>query len=246
MKKIGAKILVNAVTMIRVIGTFLLPIISIKFNAKELVTYIIILLVTDMVDGILARRLGVSTLFGSLFDALADKLLGIALLIVIASHYPLMLLPVITEVLITLINTSGGSRGSSIESSKLGKFKTLILGICIVIAFLTIYAKELVVLFDNTTPVGLKIVGILNKMIGNPKIIINDLALVAFGSGMMVAFDYYLRAKREIKNSKNVGMDAKKYKLKKGKDLIYALFDENIYKKTKNEPILARLGYKEE
>jgi len=245
MKKIGAKIFVNSITMLRVIGTFLMPIVSVKFNAQKLVTYIIVLLVTDSVDGMLARRLKVSTLFGALLDATADKLLGIATIVVLARWYPIMILPIITEILTMIINTNGALKGARIESSKLGKFKTWVLGVCTVIGFLTLYAEDFILLFSEETSLGLKIINIFEQMINNPTSIINGIAFISFGAGLMVAFDYGLRVKKDVAKAKEQGLEAKKYKLKKGKDLKEALFDEDFYQKTKNEPVLTRLGYLE-
>ena len=57
MKKIKAMIFVNSITFVRVLGTFLMPFVSTHLNAKEFVSYIVLLLLTDSVDGIMARRL---------------------------------------------------------------------------------------------------------------------------------------------------------------------------------------------
>lgn len=248
MKKVGAKLFVNSITMIRLIGTFLMPFICAKMNPKEIIFYLIILLLTDSVDGIMARRLKVSTLFGALLDALADKLFGISTLALLAFNYPIMLLPIVTEAVITLINTGGATKGSSIESSNLGKLKTWILGIAIVIAFLTVYASDFIELINDQSKVGIWFIEhIFRPMIVHPVGIINSLAFICVGADIIVAYDYKARVKTDVLAAKENGLDAEKIKLKKGKDLIYALFDEEYYLKTLNEPVLQRLGeYKEE
>lgn len=242
MRKIGAKIFVNSITMLRLIGTFLMPIICINMNPKEIIFYLIILLLTDSIDGIMARRLKVPTLFGALLDALADKLFGISTLALLSMSYPIMLLPIITEAIITLINTGGATKGSSIESSNLGKLKTWIMGISIVLAFLTIYAKNFVLLLNDSTEAGSYLINIFNQMIDHPTAIINSLSFICVGADIIVAYDYRARVKRDVIEAKENGLDAKKIKLKKGKDLIYALFDEDYYLSTLNEPVLKRLG----
>ena len=55
MKNRGAKIFVNSITMTRVIGTLLMPFISLFLSPGELIFYIIVLLLTDSVVGIMAR-----------------------------------------------------------------------------------------------------------------------------------------------------------------------------------------------
>src|SRR5574344_1367016 len=154
MKNKGAKIFVNSITMIRVIGTILMPFITIYMTPSEIIVYIIILLLTDSIDGMMAKLLNACTIFGALLDAIADKLLGIATFAVLSHDYLIMMLPVITETIITLINTNGVTRGSSMESSSLGKFKTWILGICIVVGFCTIYSKDIILLFNEYTKAG--------------------------------------------------------------------------------------------
>ena len=242
MKHMGAKIFVNSITMTRVIGTFLIPILSIHMKPGILIFYLILLLLTDSIDGMMARRLHVCTLFGALLDALADKLFGIATLCVLAMDYPIMLLPIITETVITLINTNGASRGSSIESSVLGKVKTWVLGICIVLGFCTVYAPDIMHLFNNTTTLGIDFITLFSNVIDHQTLIMNSLSCICAGAGIMVAVDYRLRAKSDIKAAESNGLVAKNVKLKHGKDMVFALFDEDYYMQTLNEPLLHRLG----
>lgn len=242
MKKLGAKIFVNSITFVRVLGTFLMPFVSTRLNAKEFVSYIVILLLTDSIDGIMARRLRVSTVFGSLLDAAADKLFGIATLCVLARVYPVIWLPVIIEIVITMINTGGATKGSTVESSMLGKFKTWILGISIVIGFLVLYANEFVLLFNETTKYGNFMIDVFDYMKEHEMFIINSLAFISGGCDIMVAADYKNRVKVDVKEAKANGLDAKEIKLKKGKDLVYALFDEEYYIKTLNKPLIEKLG----
>ena len=75
-------LIVNLLTLIRVIGTgVLIPIYKLKggliAGIFSLVCYL-----TDSVDGILARHWKVSTFFGALFDGIADKLFTIVNFIV--------------------------------------------------------------------------------------------------------------------------------------------------------------------
>ena len=245
MKNIGSKIFVNSITMIRVIGTFLMPFITFNMNAWELVCYIAMLLLTDCIDGLMARRLNACTIFGALLDAAADKFLGIAMFAVLAYHEPIMFLPIITEGLIMIINTRGATRGSTTESSFLGKFKTWVMGICIVMGFCTIYATDIIAILNETTKEGESLINLFNYGIYHRNLIMNSLSCICAGSGLMVAVDYQSKVKSEVKSAKEKGIIAKEYKLKKGKDLRDALFDTEYYLKTKNQPLLQRLGERE-
>ena len=62
------------------------------------------------------------------------------------------------------------------------------------------------------------------------------------GADIMVTFDYQAKVKEAVKNAKNEGIKRKDYKLKKGNDLKFALFNHNYYIETKKMPLLIRLG----
>lgn len=241
MKNKGAKIFVNSITMTRVIGTLLLPFISLHVSSGTLVLYVIALLLTDTFDGLFARKFNACTIFGSLLDASADKLLAIATLCVIAYDYPIMLVPVITETIIIIINVKGISKGSSTESSTLGKLKTWGLGIIIVIGFFTIFANEIILLFNDNL-IGNALIDIFTYLKDNNYTVVASLAFIAAGADIMVAADYRMRVKQEVLKAEQSGLKAKEIKIKKGKDLIFALFDADYYKATKNQPLLLKLG----
>ena len=75
-------IIVNFITSIRLIGSFVLPIIYYKCGINIASLIIIILFLTDAIDGFLARKLKVSTFFGCIIDAFED-LAVIAIIILI-------------------------------------------------------------------------------------------------------------------------------------------------------------------
>ena len=58
----------------------------------------------------------------------------------------------------------------------------------------------------------------------------------------MVAADYRNRVKVDVKEAKANGINAKEVRLKKGKDLVYALFNNEYYIKTLNKPLIEKLG----
>lgn len=242
MKKIGAKIIVNSITMTRVIGTFLMPFICKSMQPAQVMIYIILLLLTDSIDGYLARKLKVSTIFGALLDALADKLLGISTLALLSRNSLIMLLPIATEIAITLINTGGATKGSSIESSNLGKLKTWVMGVAIVVGFFTIYANDFIELLENATNSTLMWTDIFKYLEHHSTVILNSIAFSCVGADLIVAYDYHSKIKHEVNIVKNKGIDARNIKLKRGKELIDALFNEEYYQETKNEPLLIRLG----
>lgn len=233
-------ILVNSVTMVRVIGTFLVPVVYIYMTNTALIFYLIILLLTDAADGIMARKLNASTLFGSLLDTIADKLLAIAALAILTNNYFIMILPILAEVLIIVINARGVIKGAITESSYLGKLKTWLLSIAIIIGFITISSVDLLVIASSFNNIYFS--NFLNYIIDNNSSIMNMLASLTVGASIIVACDYKNQIKNDINKSKESGNYYKKIKLKPKKDLLYSLFDTNYYKETRNEPLIKKIG----
>ncbi len=232
-----AKIIVNSITMVRVIGTFLLPLASIIFSTWGLIVYLMVLLLTDALDGYLARKLKASTLFGSLLDTIADKLLGIAAMAILTKYYIIMILPIIIETIIVLINTRGALRGAITESSAIGKIKTWILGISIVLGFLTISSPELLNNINNNM-----LVPLLEYINNNANSIMNILASITAGAGLIVAFDYNNQIHKDIKKAQEEGIEIKNIKFKNKPELMFALFDTDFYHNTRNEPLIIKIG----
>lgn len=85
--------------------------------------------VTDWLDGYLARRMGIVTVFGKFLDPIADKLLVMAALIMILpfDRVPAWMVLVILgrEMIITGLRSIASSEGIVIPASNLGKYKTI-------------------------------------------------------------------------------------------------------------------------
>ena len=85
--------------------------------------------VTDWLDGYLARRMGIVTIFGKFLDPIADKLIVMAALIMILPYgrVPAWMVLVILgrEIIITGLRGIASSEGIVIQASNLGKFKTI-------------------------------------------------------------------------------------------------------------------------
>jgi CDP-diacylglycerol--glycerol-3-phosphate 3-phosphatidyltransferase len=85
--------------------------------------------ITDWLDGYLARRMGIVTVFGKFLDPIADKLIVMAALIMILpfDRVPAWMVLVILgrEIIITGLRGIASSEGIVIQASELGKFKTI-------------------------------------------------------------------------------------------------------------------------
>lgn len=84
---------------------------------------------TDWLDGYLARKMGIVTVFGKFLDPIADKLIVMAALIMIIplGRVPAWMVLVILgrEIMITGLRGIASSEGIIIAASDLGKFKTI-------------------------------------------------------------------------------------------------------------------------
>jgi CDP-diacylglycerol---glycerol-3-phosphate 3-phosphatidyltransferase len=85
--------------------------------------------VTDWLDGYLARRMQIVTVFGKFLDPIADKLIVMAALIMILPYdrVPAWMVLVILgrEMIITGLRAIASDEGIVIHASNLGKFKTI-------------------------------------------------------------------------------------------------------------------------
>jgi len=85
--------------------------------------------ITDWLDGYLARRMGIVTVFGKFLDPIADKLIVMAALIMILpfDRVPAWMVLVILgrEIIITGLRGIASTEGIVIQASDLGKYKTI-------------------------------------------------------------------------------------------------------------------------
>lgn len=206
---------VNILTLSRLLATLFLPIIWHYLKPLYIVIFVALVLLTDAIDGFLARKFHVMSLFGSLLDSIADKIFGIALLIVAANVDSLFYILVIQEVLIASLTIIAATLGATTKSTWLGKIKTWILGIAIVLCLGTYFDMGRYI-FIFSIPY------------------LSDASLfIACGSEVIVFADYLRNFFLEIKDK-----HAKiKYELKKDKDLFKALFDTEYYLKNRDKPL---------
>lgn len=85
--------------------------------------------ITNWLDGYIARRMGIVTLFGKFLDPIADKLIVAAALIMILPYDRapawMVLIILSREIIITGLRSIASTEGIVIPASNLGKFKTI-------------------------------------------------------------------------------------------------------------------------
>lgn len=216
------KIFVNFLTILRFLSTFILPIIWDHVSSTFVVVYIGLILLTDLFDGLLARKFHVQTLFGMIMDCVADKFFGLMILLIMAGYFKIFYINVIFEVLIALINLVAAFLGATTKSSFLGKTKTFIMGIGIFIGVLLIFKDDIsniASLYNIYNFINLDILFMF--------------VYIASGAEVMVAVDYSKHIIRELRTSKK----SLNYKLKSRVGLKKVLFDTEYFLKHNTQPL---------
>ena len=136
MNNIKNVIIVNFFTTLRLIGVFF--IIPIYHNYGSIVTgiFLIFIYLTDKIDGTLARKLNAATFFGSLYDGLSDKLLNFVVLITLLDISKIAYIPLVIEILITIINMLKFKFNQNVKTAEVGRVKMVVFAITVILTFL--------------------------------------------------------------------------------------------------------------
>lgn len=155
----------NVITVTRVLASPFLFAILPSDSRGSWVAFVVwvVLCMSDLVDGKLARRQG-TTRSGAFLDPLADKILILGAMFTLVSRGIFWLLPVsiiaAREILISVYRVIAGSKGVSVPATKLAKWKTLFqqLAVGFAIAPLTTSDATWLWLFFLWAAVGLTLV----------------------------------------------------------------------------------------
>lgn len=213
--------IVNLITFSRILGSIILPIIYFTKGIESLAVFVIILFLTDMIDGKLSRYWKVESFLGSFMDSISDKLFAFVMLGVLSYEYPIMLIVLALEFVIFVINTLAFSENKNVQSSKMGKVKTVILDVCVSILFVysarTIYEKFITYKF--------------NYFLINSEIPVSYiLAGIIIGMEILTISDY---SKNRLKQTTYKKIKTKR--LKSFKEIWKMLIDREFYIKNKDE-----------
>ncbi len=218
------KIFVNALTVSRIIGSLIFPVIWVTGDPKLIIIYAVFLMLTDSLDGKLARHFNVQTLFGMMMDTIADKFLGVILLMIIATKYKIFIALIVLEIIIAFTNVIAASSGAQTHSSYIGKVKTWALGLSILIALINM----------------MQYLNLPEFIVAHEVQALSAALFICIGADFIVLSDYLIKYQKELKGKK---IDLK-YDLKNGKELKYILFDTKYYLKNKDKPLLKQLTVK--
>ena len=226
-------IIVNLVTSIRLIGAIALPFVYYKYGVTQAAVFIIILFLTDTIDGLLARTLHVSTFFGSVMDAVSDKLLNAIAFIILGLEYNIMIAPLAIEVAIMYTSYSTYRYGGNVQSSVTGKIKTVVLDVFVILSFVllalpTLHVKKYFII----------------KLISLTDFLIHIFGFIILLACLIALVDYMGKNKIARSNPKAMINKYKEKKKKPAKMIISHLFDIEYYKEHKNESIAEQFYFK--
>lgn len=135
----NAKDVPNILTVLRII---LIPIICITFLFQRELSAILFVFacITDFLDGYLARKYNAESIFGTMLDPIADKVLVTSLLILLVSFGDVQVLPVLIiiarEFIVSGLRDFSATINIKIPVSNLAKIKTSVQMLAITVLML--------------------------------------------------------------------------------------------------------------
>lgn len=129
------KIIMNIPNILTISRVVMIPFFVIAFCTKKVTLSTVIFIatcITDLLDGIIARKLNQTSLFGAFLDPVADKLMVAAALIMLTIHFPIwwygvpVVLTLCREIAVSAIREWMAEKGQRdiVKVSNIGKFKT--------------------------------------------------------------------------------------------------------------------------
>lgn len=197
--KVLIKILVNLLTISRIVFSFVLFNIVSELDSCFFLVIITAIFFTDFLDGFLARKFEVQSLFGSVMDTIADKILSIILILPLLVEQSFIWIVLIGELEIALLNIIGKIRRKYTYSSMMGKLKMWLLSITIILGYIYYF-------------------GYIDYYI------VVLVSILTFGLQIFVILEYYRYLVKQISNKKLV-----LYPVKSLKDLFYVMFSTEYF-----------------
>ncbi len=219
------KWIVNGLTLSRLVGAICVPLIFARVDFVAFIILLIFLFVTDFLDGRLARRWEVQTIGGSLLDPLGDKVLAVACILSLIKWYHSMGILVGLELMITVLNVLRVLRYENVASSIIGKCKTWILSITLVLGAASLFWPSII--SDVASIVGLRVNFTVTEEL------VEVVSIIAICAEIVTLVAYLFESLRSKKSS-----EKRKRRMKNIKELLVRLFDEEKFEEDRNKSIV--------
>lgn len=219
-------LIVNLLSLSRIIGAFFLPLVFMSVSIPILVMFLIFLFATDFFDGFLARKWSARTIGGSLLDPIGDKLLAVMCILSLIEVHNKLIFLLVLECSIALLNTLRYTGGEKVKSALVGKAKTWALSITLVLASIEHFNP-------NLLNVAFSLLGLSTKIFLISSSTIDVALYITFGFELATLIIYSSDA--IVNHKKKKSKLIKKVKLKK---VFKRLFDANKFESDKGKTII--------
>ena len=138
----------NIITISRIISLILGFVFFIKNKIIVSLIFYIYGAISDALDGYFARKLSAYSKFGQYLDAISDKLYFLSLMIILLIYkYYLILIPLIMELIISIINHLILKKNKKVFTERVGKFKTTLLIIDLILGIISIKIQYIIYIY---------------------------------------------------------------------------------------------------
>ena len=135
----------NIITISRIVSLILGFVFFIKNKIILSLIFYIYGAVSDAFDGYFARKLSAYSKLGQYLDAISDKLYFLSLIIILLIYkYYLIVIPLIIELIISVINYLILKKNKKVFTERVGKFKTTLLITDLILGIISIKIKEII------------------------------------------------------------------------------------------------------
>lgn len=126
----------NILTFSRALAPFVIIPTIMLGNLKLAILELIFFIITDFLDGKLARKFNAVSEFGIKLDAVCDKIFAMSLVIPAVFEFPILIFNLIIELAISYTNVSSEVKGNNPRTTIIGKVKTTILSITLILIYI--------------------------------------------------------------------------------------------------------------
>ncbi len=157
---------VNSLTILRIVLSVVMFIIGIKKHYVLMFLIGIVTALSDFFDGFLARKWNVTSRTGAILDTIADKVFAILTIGFLITKNKLFIIALIFEGIIALSNLYYMQKNNIVKSLMIGKIKTTVLFVTILVAILNLKYASLHRLFLGLfyTSLNLQIICIISYL----------------------------------------------------------------------------------
>lgn len=152
-KETRIKQIPNLLTLSRLISPLIIIPLALSGNLLLVGVFTCLFGLTDLFDGIIARKYNVTSEFGRLLDACTDKVFAFSLILPLLFTNPILIINLILEGVISFVNVKSNINGNKPKTIFLGKIKTTVLFILLSLSYLSnvINISSLVIVLANIT-----------------------------------------------------------------------------------------------